>query len=288
MPMKDKKRDIIYMFIASLAFSAVMAAAFIIFEQKSKLYLAIIPQLVLAMLIGVMYMQEKAVNKAAEKLRNKPESEIRQQLLENGNDILHSIETETMADDLKRIFRRKICPLCFGIGFVLLPLMFFLIYDFAGTSFKPGPGGIFAIGLCGFLGFGSLLLGIYHIFGLSVNSFIKKEHERIDDLERSYMMGNMVCGNYSGVNIGIDYCVHYDVGGVYCFRIEDIESVKASKQITMKRDRSGFSVKEKKEIFAEIRLKNKDKPYKVDLTELQLEYVCDEFTRHGVKVVKNN
>ena len=289
MSMKDKKSDIIYMFIASLAFSALMAAAFIIFEQKSKLYLALIPQLVLTLLIGIMYLQEKAVNKKSEMFRNKPESEIRQQLLENyGDKILHSIEAETMADDLKSIYRRKICPVCFGIGIVVLPVTFFLIYLFFGADSSPGLGATITIGFFVLFGVGGILLGIYHLFGLSVNKFIKKEHERADIVERSYMMGNMVCGNCSGVNIGIEYCVHYDLCSVECFRIDDIESVKANKLITIKRDRSGFDTKGEKDISVEIRLKNRDRHYKVDLTELQLEYVCDEFTRHGVKVIKHN
>lgn len=70
MLMKNRRKDIIYMFIASLAFSVLMAAVFIIFEQKEKLYLAIIPQVVLAAFIWVMYLLEKAVNKEAELLKN--------------------------------------------------------------------------------------------------------------------------------------------------------------------------------------------------------------------------
>ena len=221
--------------------------------------------------------------------KNKPESEIRQQMLENyGEKIFRSIEAETMADDLKRIYRRKICPFCFLLGIICLPLLAFLLYVIIGTDAKAGFSGIIAIGLVGALGIIGLWLGIYHLFGLSVSSFIKKEHERIDKIERSYMSGNMVCGSLGGINIGTDYCVHYDAVSVGCFRTDEIESAEATDRIVSNHHRSCFDSKKSREISIEIKLKNSNSTYKVNMNELQLEYICDELTRYGVKIDKNN
>lgn len=288
--MKNRKKDIIYMFIASLAFSALMAAVFIVCEQKSKLYLALIPQLVLALLIGIMYLQEKALNNEAEKLRNRPESEMRQQVLENyETNGCRNIGSSSMSDDLKSIFRRNLCPPCLGFGIlciILTAIVVFTIHLAVEGGLKPGFSGIGFAVLFGISGISGILTAISQFLGLPVTSFMKREKMHIDMIESSYMNGNMICGKLGGINIGTDYCVCYTMGSVIAFRTQDISCVNVHKRIDVRRGRSGFGEKAEKDISVVIRLEKTGKTYKIELSELQLEYVCDEFMRHGVSVRK--
>ena len=69
--MNNRKRDILYMFIATVPLSAVLAAILIICEQGAKLYMALLPQLGMCGIIGIMLMQEKYIEKQNEIYRNR-------------------------------------------------------------------------------------------------------------------------------------------------------------------------------------------------------------------------
>lgn len=288
MLMNNRKRDILYMFIATVPLSAVLAAILIICEQGAKLYMALLPQLGMCGIIGIMLMQEKYIENQNEIYRNRLDAEMRQQVLENyESDGYRNINADNMSDDLKMIFRRSIAPFFFIYGIGASLLLMFLIYLVSSLSARKDIMTVFTIGGTAIVAFGCFALGIYQFTGGTVSYFLNKEKTNLDMIERSYMGGSMICGWLSGINIGIDHCVIYDSTSVSTVKNEDILHVNINKRITKKRDRSGFVVKDKKDISAQLVMRNKDNTYNINVTELQLEFLCDEFMRRGIKIIKN-
>ncbi|MCR5110531.1 MAG: hypothetical protein K6B38_06435 [Ruminococcus sp.] len=110
--MNNRKRDILYMFIATVPLSAVLAAILIICEQGAKLYTALLPQLGMCGIIGIMLMQEKYIEKQNEIYRNRLDAEMRQQVIENYesdgyrniNASQKSVTAQASWSKIKRIF----------------------------------------------------------------------------------------------------------------------------------------------------------------------------------------
>lgn len=290
--MKNRKRDIIYLFICTIPVSAILVYIFIVMEIYRALPCALIPQAFMAFCILIMRAQEKHIDKQNKKLKNVPEAEMRQQALENFERCsFRSISADNMADDLKGILRRRHAPLVLALAAVFLAVTFFIIWLFITSSVSSvyHNFGILPFGLVimsAFITLACIIIGADLLIGYPVTSFIEKEKDRLSMIERSYMGGRMICGWLSGINVGIDYCVYYDLNTVKCFRTDDIWHIKVNRQITKKRDRSGFDVRDKKDISAELSVRGCKDTFKVGMTELQLEYICDEFMRRGVKIVK--
>ena len=290
--MKNRKRDIIFLYICTIPVSALLIFMLVIMEEIHALPFALIPQLFITVCILIMSLQEKHIDKQNEKLKNIPEQEMRQQVLENyEHKGYRRISAETMTEDLKGIFRRRHAPLVLFIGAVSLAVTAFIIYLFVSMSVSSvlhdfGPLPVVTLIMTAFIALACIIIGTDLLIGFPVTSFAEKEKERLSMIDRSYMGGSMICGWFSGINIGIDYCVYYDLNSVKCFRTEDIWHIKVNRRIKKKRDRSGFDVRDKKDISVELCVRGVRDTFRVSVNGLQLEYICDEFMRRGVKIVK--
>lgn len=138
------------------------------------------------------------------------------------------------------------------------------------------------------LGTGCILTAIYQLFGLPVYLFLRKHRTDSEAIERSYMEGKMIYGKLSGINVGFEYCVYYDLFSVSCFNVRNIAYTETFRKIKKEKSTSGFYHKVKQDISIKINIKDEKNPYEISLNEQQLEYLCDELKRRGVQIINNN
>lgn len=134
--MKKRKRDIIFLFIAATPVSAWMIYWFIWEEDYNLLPWALLPQVLIALCIGIMALQEKFVLKRERKLLNSDASKEWDYALEKYEYInigFRNIRSETMAKDLKKIYRTKLFIICFAVGLLAFAYPVF-IYIWQETS----------------------------------------------------------------------------------------------------------------------------------------------------------
>ena len=292
--MKNRKRDILFLFICTVHVSAMIIYWSIWSEEYSLLPWALLPQAVMALCIGIMILQEKHVLKRESRLVAPQKSKHWQSELEryeHENSGYRNIRCDSMSKDLKLIYRTRIFPVVFFFGMLSAAfLAFFYYYENSSKNseyirrlsvFEK----IFVI-LIALFGIACILTAIYEFLGLPVKLFIRKNRENADAVERSYMEGKMICGKLGGINVGFEYCVHYDLFSVDCFSVRKIEYAEVIIKVKKKQDRAGFYHKVKKDISIKLNVRDEKYPYNIDVKESQLEYICGELMRRGVMIIK--
>lgn len=294
--MKNRKRDIIYFFICTLPVSALLIFVFVITEKYKGLPLALLPQVFLTLCIVIMILQEKQVLKRESKLLRSDFSKKWDYALEkyeHENSRYRNIRSDSMSKDLKLLYRTKVFPIGLFWGVLsdaFLAVFYYFMKKSQDNEYTDSPSVFEKIFLLIIALFGiiCILTAIYEFIGLPVYLFLRKYRTDAEAIERSYTEGKMICGMLSGINVGFEFCVYYDLFSVSCFNVRNIEYAKVEKKIKKKTDRSGFVCNVKQEISLEINLKDIKFPYKISLNEQQLEYLCDELIRRGVKIINNN
>lgn len=286
--MKKLKRKIIFPLFVSLGLSAYFLFIIILTERYNEMWFAAIPLAIFPLCILINVIQEKYADKKAEKRAAEkasiPESSIRQQVLENyGGNVFREITAETMADDLKEICRKKYAPRWLIVtAAVLLFLLLSIWIFYAERDFSSVCLMVFLI----ILTCGCFAMFVYAFSGLSVKVFTKQAGNNLNCIERSYMGGKTICATVHTLNIGIDYCVCTDLFGIGFFRNSDIQKVVLIEKRTKEYDRSGFYAGEKNELYISFIIKDEKRPYDIHGTQLQIEYICDELMRCGIKIIK--
>lgn len=286
--MKKRKRKIIFPLFVSLGLSAYFLFFIILTERYNEIWFAAIPLAIFPLCVLINVIQEKYADKKAEKRAAKkasvPESSIRQKVLENyGGKVFREITAETMAEDLKEICRKKYAPKWLILTAAALLFLLLSIWIFKEE------GDFSAVCLMTFLIFltcGCFAMFVYTFSGLAIKAFIKQAGKDLSRIERSYMGGKTICARRHTLNIGIDYCVCTDSFGIDFFRNSDIQKTVLTEKRTKEYDNSGFYAGEKNELYVSFIIKDEKRPYDIHGTQLQLEYICDELMRCGIKIIK--
>jgi hypothetical protein len=292
--MKNRKRDIIFLFIATTPVSAWMIYWFIWEEEYNLLPCALLPQGVMALCIGIMILQEKHVLKRESELLHSDFPKKWDYALEKYENSDHSnIRSESMTKHLKKIYRIRLFPLCFFYGLLSIAalLAFYISWKSSKDNKYIAPPSLKAkicVIFFAIFGTGCILTAIYQFCGLPVYLFLKKHRTDAEAIERSYMEGKMIYGKLSGINVGFEYCVCYDLFSVSCFNVRNIEYAETFRKIKKEKSTSGFYHKVKQDISVKINIKGEKNPYSISLNEQQLEYLCDELKRRGVQIINNN
>lgn len=283
------------MFICTLPVSALLVFIFIVTEGYSGLPFALIPQVFLTVCLWVMRMQEKYVLKRERKLRDSTRPKQWQSALEKyeyENSSYRDIRTGSMSKDLKKIYRTRLFPVCLFVGLIVLVYPV-ISYIWKKTSedneYLSSPSFIETMTAILFVILGALciLTAVYEFLGLPVYLFRKKHCADMEAIERSYMEGKMVCGKLSGLNVGFEYCVYYDLFSVCCFSARDIIYAKTVRKLKKEKSRTGFYTKVQQDITIELRVNGEEFPYHISVNEEQLENICGELTRRGVRIINN-
>ncbi|MBE6862924.1 MAG: hypothetical protein E7497_08555 [Ruminococcus sp.] len=286
--MKNRKRGTIFLLSLSLSISALLLLIILITDRYDEIWFAVIPFSLfpICMLINVLqeiFAEKKADRKATEKA-SISQSAVRQLLLENYEEnIFSEINTTTMADNLKSICRKKYATKWLIMS--LLPLLFLPLAIFGFRIEKS----ILSVIILVFLiisAFCCMAMSIYNFSGLNINVFIKKAGENLNMIERSYMGGKIVQTKAQTFNIGIDYCVYTDLFDIDFFKNSDVTEAVLTESRTKKYDRFGFYAGEKNEMYVSISIKGNKSTFKIQGSQLQLEYICDELLRCGIKINK--
>ena len=291
--MKNRKRDIIFLFICTLPVSALLIFIFVTLEEYGGLPFALVPQAFMALCIAIMFLQEKHVLKRERKLRASEHPRQWKSALEKyeyENSSYRNIRSGSMSKDLKRIYRTRLFPICLLVGLVSLvyPVLSCIwLKTSEGSEYLSAPS--FAEKatsvICLIFGALCILTALYEFLGLPVYFFRRKNRADIEAIERSYMEGKMVCGKLCGLNVGFEYCVYYDLFSVCCFSVRDIAYAETVRKIKKEQSRSGFYHKVKQDITLELRVKGEKFPYNISVNDEQLENICGELTRRGVRVM---
>lgn len=290
--MKKRKRDIIFLFIATTPVSAWMIYWFIWEEDYNLLPWALLPQAVMALCIGIMILQEKHVLKRERELLHSDFPKKWDYALEKYENSYHSnIRSESMTKHLKKIYRTKLFPLCFFYGLLSIAVLLAFYNSWKSSKdnkYIDAPSLKEKICVIFFAIFGTIctLTAIYQFLGLPVYLFLRKHRSDAEAIERSYMEGKMIFGKISGINVGFEYCVYYDFFSVSCFNVRNIEYAEILVKIKKEQSTSGFYHKVKQYISVKIHIKDEKNTYAISLNKQQLEYLCDELMRRGVAIIK--
>lgn len=263
-------------------------------EDYDLLPWSLLPQAVMALCIGIMILQEKHVLKREKKLMHSDFPKHWDYALEKYESTdQKSIRSESMIKHMKKIYRTKMLPIFFFYGLLCLAIIiaFFISWKnnkdnkyFEAPSLKEKICIIFFVLAAIFCIFSA----IYEFLGIPVYLCLREHRDDAEAIERSYMEGKMIYGKLSGINVGFEYCVYYDLFSVSCFNIRNIEYAKTFRKIKKEQCTSGFYHKVKQNLSIKINIKGDKKSYTVSLNERQLEFLCDELMRRGVKIIKNN
>lgn len=269
-----------------------MMIYWLIWEQEYRsLPWALLPQAVMALCIGIMILQEKHVLKREIRLVAPQKSKHWQSELEryeHENSGYRNIRCDSMSKDLKLIYRTRIFPVVFFFGMLSAAFLAFIYYYEKSSEYVRSLsfGEKIFVFLIALFGIACILTAIHEFLGLPVLLFIRKHRENADAVERSYMEGKMICGKLGGINVGFEYCVHYDLFSVDCFSVRKIEYAEVIIKVKKKQDRAGFYHKVKKDISIKLNVRDEKYPYNIDVKESQLEYICGELMRRGVMIIK--
>ncbi|MCR5599589.1 MAG: hypothetical protein K6G33_02450 [Ruminococcus sp.] len=288
--MKKRKKKIGLLILLFSSISALLFFIAVLMERYNELWFTFTPLLMIPFFLLINIAEEKLADKKSEskalKRASEPESVIRQQILENyEKNAFREITGENMKSDLKTISRWKFAPRWLFMSFsvlIFIPLALWIYkddHDFISEILL-----IFTSGIAIFC----FVMAIIHFSGFYVKLFIKRADEKLPMIERSYMGGNMICTKECDFNIGIDYCVYINMSETGYFSISDIYNAVLTRKRTKKYDRYSSYGSEKNELYMCISLKNQKHTYDIHGNELQLEYICDELVRRGVKIIKNN
>lgn len=288
--MKNRKRDIIYLFICTLPVSAIIIYWLISEQDYDMLPWALLPQGFMVICILIMLLQERILKLIADKIKNRPEAELRELVLENfESNSFREITANSMSADLKNLYCRKFAPKNLLLGTVCICCaVLFAAYIVTGIGNGVMPffynivAGI-AVLFFGLAGFVIVCEAALQFAGIHVSSFEKKHREELAMIERSYMGGRMIVAADSAINIGIDYIISVRSSECECIRISDVIGAESLRVRKVKRDRAGFMTKLQYEYVISIYVKKHRKPVKYIVTELQSEYIRDELTRRGIK-----
>lgn len=265
---------------------------FIYEEDYNLLPLSLIPQAFMAVCIVIMMLQEKLVLKREKKLLLSDNTKEWDYALEKyESNSYRNIRADSMKKDLKKIYRIRLSAVCFLFGLFAFAYPVFNYVrqktsrDNEYLNTASATENIFAFFLTIF-GTLCILTSVYQFLGLPVYLFLRKNHENTEAIDRSYMEGKMICGKLNGLNVGFEYCIYYDLFGVDCINVRNIEYAEAIKKIKKEKSTSGFYHKVKQDISLKLTVKDRKFPYSIDLNELQLDNICDELMRRGVKIIK--
>lgn len=291
--MKHKK-DIIFLFIITIPISAMMIYWLVSEQDYDMLPFVLIPQLCVIPVIVLMILKEKLIMAVSRKIQSRPESDRRQEALENfETDSFRNITAETMSADLKSIYRRKFAPRCLLLGTICMLVAAFMVAYILLDQDNSILTRIFyivvAIYSClfGFCGISLIIESVLQVTGVHVKSFENKNRDELDMIERSYMSGRMMVAPNSGLNIGIDFIIYLDWYKCECIRISDVSSVNALCIRTTGHGKSGFIKEQKYEYNIIVDVIGRKKPIKYIANELQSEYIRDEFARRGIYAIRN-
>jgi len=291
--MKKRKRDIIFLFIATTPVSAWMIYWLIWEEDYGLLPWALLPQAVMALCIGIMILQEKHVLKRESELLRSDFPKKWDYALEKYENSDHSnIRSESMKKHMKKIYRTRLFPICFFYG--LLSIAVLLAFYISWESSKdnkyidaPSMKERICVFFFAIFGTSCISTAIYQFFGIPVYLFLRKHRSDAEAIERSYMEGKMIYGKLSGINVGFEYCVCYNLFSVSSFNVRNITYAESFRKIKKEQSTSGFYHKVKHDISVKINIKGEKKPYDISLNEQQFEYLCDELKRRGVQIINN-
>ena len=287
-----KKKDIFFLFICNLPVSGMMIYWFIWEKEYSSLPWALLPQAVMVLCIVIMLLQEKHILKKEDRIKDRSKADLHQEAFEKYEiNAFHDINSASMAKDLKKIYRTKLFPIVFlysPLCICISVIIIFLLISINSNEYLENPplsDKIRTI-IFVFISVGCLLVSLYELLGLPVYFFLRKHHEEVETTERSYMEGKMICSKLSGINIGPEYCIYYDLFSVDCFPVNEILYAETIKKLKKKSGTAGFVSKVKLDISLNIAIKGEEAVYNIALKEFQLEYLCDELIRRGVTIIK--
>ena len=288
--MKNRKRDIIYLFICTLPVSGMMIYWLIWEQEYSLLPWALLPQGFIILWIAIMLLQERFLRNNARRIETRPVADLRQEALESfENKSFREITADSMSADLKALYRHRFAPKNLLLGTVCICCaVLFAAYIVTGIGNGVMPffynivAGI-AVLFFGLAGFVIVCEAALQFAGIHVSSFEKKHREELAMIKRSYMGGRMIVAADSAINIGIDYIISVRSSECECIRISDVIGAESLRVRKVKRDRAGFMTKLQYEYVISIYVKKHRKPVKYIVTELQSEYIRDELIRRGIK-----
>lgn len=288
--MKNRKRDIIYLFICTLPVSAIIIYWLISEQDYDMLPWALLPQGFMVICILIMLLQERILKSIADKIKNRPEAELRELVLENfESNSFREITANSMSADLKNLYCRKFAPKNLLLGTVSLVyayLMAAYIVTGIGNGIMPAFFNIVAGIAALYFGLSGIILvceAASQFAGFPADRFEKKYREELPMIERSYMGGRMIIALNSVLNIGLDYIVSVSTSECEAVSISDIIGAQAIRVHKVRRDRAGFITKQKFEYVICIYARQRNKPIKHIVNELQAEYIRDELIRRGIK-----
>ncbi len=286
--MNNRKRNIIFPLFLSLSISALFLLIIILTDRYDEIWFAAIPLSIFPICIMINILQEKSADKKYEKKTalkaSISESVVRQQILENYEvNIFREITADTMADDLKEICRKKYSPKWLTMS--ILPLLFLPVVVLMFMIEKSILSVVVLVFLI-ILFCGCAFMSVYSFSGLFIKGFSRKSGKNFNMIERSYMGGRVFHTKSNTINIGIDYCVYTDLFGIGFFRNNDVLKAVFTEKRTKKYDRFGFYAGENNEMYVSFFIKGQKQTCDIHGSQLQLEYICDELLRCGIKVIK--
>lgn len=194
------------------------------------------------------------------------------------------IQSDSMSDDLRIIYRSKFAPrsLIGGITVLVGTIVMLIAFmcDKSGIEFND----IHIFGEFVLINLISWSASFIQLSGLPVRRFERKNSEELPMIERSYMTGRMLLYKVSGLNIGDDYIVFINSIKCSCVRLSDIREVIAYRDPQWR----NFKDKPKKRAYIIAICINGQKPILINVDRYESEYLCDELMRRRVNIVKEN
>lgn len=118
--------------------------------------------------------------------------------------------------------------------------------------------------------------GIACIFGLFVRRRIKRMGGKYEDIERSYMSGQMVAEGCCGLNVGKEYTVMFDESNIRSFPTKNI--VDAGRKVVCERSyNTGIYIDTdyKYNVFVKVKESSGTHEYEVTLNAFKAEMICE-------------
>ena len=120
------------------------------------------------------------------------------------------------------------------------------------------------------------LWGFAYFFGFPVRTWIKKMGDEYEDIERSYISGQMVTEGYCGINVGNEYTVMFNETKLYFFPTGSI--VDAGKKVIRERNyNTGIYIDTsyKYNVFVQVNQSGIMHTYEVTLNAYKAEMICE-------------
>lgn len=120
------------------------------------------------------------------------------------------------------------------------------------------------------------LFGFAYFWGFPVRTWIKKMGAQYEDIERSYVSGQMVTEGYCGINVGREYTVMFNETKLYYFPTRSI--VNAGKKVIRERSYNTgvyIDTSYKYNVFVQVEESGGIHSYEVTLNAFKAEMICE-------------